>query len=51
MRQIKSLKEKQQYLKYNNCIVGDRQVGVGENKIITTERKVATIERKVVTKQ
>ncbi len=49
MRQIKSLKEKQQQLKYNNCIVVERKVVVGENKIITIERNVITIERKVTT--
>jgi hypothetical protein len=43
------LKDKQQLLKYNYCIVVERKVVVGENKIITTERKVIIVERKVTT--
>jgi len=43
------LKDKQQLLKYNYCIVVERKIVVGENKIITTERKVIIVERKVTT--
>ncbi len=46
MRQIKSLKEKQQQLKYNKCIIVEIKVVVGEKKLITTKKKVIIVERK-----